>query len=236
MRHSALFIVALLTCLAPEVPAQVSNGTAPPGQRDPAGAVPTQGSGGTTTPSGQRDPAAVVPSPVSSGTSVTGQRDPAVDPLRATTYPQAPLVGRDGPQAPASLANGIAAQPGVPTQPGATTQPLLTPPNAATPEATGPSSSPQTSGQRCANAPISPGTAGAARPSRPSHQFPGVSASEFRRAGVGADAFTRPGVSADQLRALVPGSGPAPCPAPRPFLLYPGTDDQPRRSRSADEF
>ena len=58
--------------------------------------------------------------------------------------------------------------------------------------------------------------------------FPGVSASQFPRAGVSADAFERPGVSAEQLRALIPGNGTNTCAKQRDVVLHPDPERPPR--------
>ena len=64
-------------------------------------------------------------------------------------------------------------------------------------------------------------------------RFPGVSASQFQRAGVGADAFTRPGVSTEQLRTLVPGRGTESCRPARDVVLFPEPATQRRVIPSA---
>ena len=65
--------------------------------------------------------------------------------------------------------------------------------------------------------------------------FPGVSASQFPRAGVSADAFERPGVSAEQLRALIPGNGTNTCAKQRDFVLHPDPERPPRPIRSVTD-
>lgn len=65
------------------------------------------------------------------------------------------------------------------------------------------------------------------QPASPHH--PGVSASQFRRAGVGAEAFTRPGVSAEQLNALRPGARRPACAPPRTVILHPEAPTPERR-------
>ena len=65
--------------------------------------------------------------------------------------------------------------------------------------------------------------------------FPGVSASQFPRAGVSADAFERPGVSAEQLRALIPGNGTNTCAKQRDVVLHPDPERPPRPIRSVTD-
>ena len=65
--------------------------------------------------------------------------------------------------------------------------------------------------------------------------FPGVSASQFPRAGVSADAFERPGVSAEQLRTLIPGNGTNTCEKQRDVVLHPEPERPPRPIRSVTD-
>jgi len=103
------------------------------------------------------------------------------------------------------------------------------PPIAVVTPAATPTLPPPTDRRSCAG---SSGTPSVADPSSAS-RFPGVSASQFQRAGVGAEAFTRPGVSAQQLSALLPGARTNartdPCVSPRDVVLYPEPMTQPRR-------
>jgi hypothetical protein len=65
--------------------------------------------------------------------------------------------------------------------------------------------------------------------------FPGVSASQFPRAGVSADAIERPGVSAEQLRTLIPGNGTNTCAKQRDVVLHPDPERPPRPIRSVTD-
>lgn len=80
-----------------------------------------------------------------------------------------------------------------------------------------------------------PGNAAASAAVPPASPYPGVSASQFRRAGVSADAFVRPGVSAAELATLQPGSRSAPCAAPRDVILYPDPGTPARRSPGGEQ-
>ena len=154
------------------------------------------------------------------------QRDaPADSAPKAPTYTHAEIFGTSPPVASSSTADRDRAQ---------GPQPLSAPstpsaPSVAPLSQTTASPSPEASARTCSEP--SDGARATAGPPEAS-PFPGVSASQFRRAGVGADAFTRPGVSTEQLRTLIPGRESGPCRATRDVVLYPDPANQRRVSPS----
>ena len=97
--------------------------------------------------------------------------------------------------------------------------------SASTPAQTSPSLPRTTSPQL---PPPSPACAPTTNTPPNASSFPGVSASQFPRAGVSADAFERPGVSAEQLRTLIPGNGTNTCAKQRDVVLHPDPERPPR--------
>ena len=104
--------------------------------------------------------------------------------------------------------------------------------SASTPAQTSPSLPRTTSPQL---PPPSPACAPTTNTPPNASSFPGVSASQFPRAGVSADAFERPGVSAEQLRALIPGNGTNTCAKQRDVVLHPDPERPPRPIRSVTD-
>jgi len=101
--------------------------------------------------------------------------------------------------------------------------------SASTPAQTSPSLPRTTSPQL---PPPSPACAPTTNTPPNASSFPGVSASQFPRAGVSADAFERPGVSAEQLRTLIPGNGTNTCAKQSDVVLHPDPERPPRPIRS----
>ena len=104
--------------------------------------------------------------------------------------------------------------------------------SASTPAQTSPSLPRTTSPQL---PPPSPACAPTTNTPPNASSFPGVSASQFPRAGVSADAFERPGVSAEQLRTLIPGNGTNTCAKQRDVVLHPDPERPPRPIRSVTD-
>ena len=165
--------------------------------------------GDNVTPSAQRD-------------APTPRDEPTDSAPKAPTYTPAEIFGTSPPATLSSAADRNRTQ---------VAQPLSapSPSSVARSSRTTASPPPETSARTCSEPSDGPRATDLPPQASP---FPGVSASQFRRAGVGTDAFTRPGVSTEQLRALLPGGESGPCRASRDVVLYPNPGNQRRVSPS----